>query len=334
VESYIPVGIEEAPREGGEAPAGRAKPTQQASHGIQEMQSVRGGAKHTLAGLRAFEWSSLLLTLSSYLALGAIAALAGASYGSLDLGTVGLLSLAGLVVGLLAFALFLGAAFFALQGFRFSYRGRNELGPLQKKEVEAAGRYFWRGVFVLVISGTGAAAVGLQEGTPLRLAGIPYATSIALLIALVGGFFASFYFAAFFARYLRNLSPGGSKKARRRFRALFVLAATLPIALTVAGVPFVMLDNDYACAYGVHCGDELWMLGSPSFGPGYHLHRHLMVDGGFSTYEAAALVVVGLLVSRLLALLALRSYRKQLQTAELVLRARIRQNAPPAVSTA
>jgi hypothetical protein len=328
------VGIEEIPPEGGEVKEGRPKPKQQASHGIQAMQGVAGGAKYTLAGLRAFEWASLLLTLSSYLALGAIAALAGASYGTFDLGTVGLLSLAGLVVGLLAFALFLAAAFFAFQGFRFSYRGRNELGPLQKKEVEAAGRYFWRGIFVLVMSGVGAAAVGLQEGTPVRLASIPYATAIALTVAVVGGFFASFYFAAFFAHYLRNLSPGGSKRARRRFRALFVLAATLPIGLTAAGVPFVMLDNDYACAYGVHCGDEMWMLASPSFGPGYHLRTHLMVDGGFSPMEAFALVVGGLLVSRLFAILALRSYRKQLQTAELVLRARIRQNAPPAVSTA
>ncbi len=331
---YVPTGIDEVPREGGAAREAPAKATQKASFGITDLEVVKGSARQTLRGLLAFQWTMLFLTLSCYLALGATACVGLAGSGVLG-SAGGAASVAGWVVGSIAFALFAAAAYYGARGLRASHLGRNELGVLQRREVEAGERLVWRGVYALSGGLAVAWAFGMQEATPARLANIPSATLIALVAGLAGGLLASVYFSAFFTRYLRNLSPKSSKKDRRRFRMLFVVAGTLPIAIAIAGTPLVVLDNDYGCSYQPEtCGGELLTLASPSFGPAYHLRAHLVGDTGFSPEEALVFVVAGLAVSRVFAVLGLRSYRKQLRAAELLLRQRIRESAPPAVSTA
>jgi hypothetical protein len=130
---------------------------------------------------------------------------------------------------------------------------------------------------------------------------------------------------------LRNLSPGGNKKARRRFRLLFVLAWSLPVAFALAGVASVAMANDFDCYFrnGVDCGGQNWTLSSPGYGPPFFLISKLVYEQYMAFYTAFALVAGGLLASRALGILSIASYRKQLRTAELVLRARIRAHAPP-----
>ena len=334
---YLPIGIDEALRESGLPRERRARPTQQASYGVAELEAVRNGAKYTLRGLLAFQWASLFMALAQYAALGAAAALAAAIWtagpsqaaqGSMN---GGLFAVLGWVLGSLAFILCLLAAWHALAGIRASHTGRSELGVLQKREVERAESYFWRGVGTLIIGGAVTVMIGMQEATYGRNATFLYATPIALIVAVATGVAVSSFFASFFARYLRNLSPGVSKKSRRRFRRLFVLAWALPVAFAVAGVAATSMASDFDCYFknGIDCGGQNWTMSSPGFGPPFFLVSKLVYEQYTSFYIAFGLVAGGLLVSRALGIIAIGSYRKQLRTAELVLRARIRANAPP-----
>jgi hypothetical protein len=334
---YIPVGIEEPVRESGLPREQRARPTQQASFGVNELETVRNGAKMTLRGLLAFQWASVFMALAQYAALAAAAALAGALFtagpaaatqGSMN---GGVLAIVGWIAGSLAFILCFIAGWYALAGIRASHIGRGELGVLQKREVERAEAYFWRGVISLMAGGAATVVIAMQEPTYARNATFLYALPIALGVAVVTGIVASSSFGAFFSRYLRNLAPGSSKKSRRRFRLLFVLAWALPVAFAVGGVAAVAMANDYDCYFrnGQDCGGQIWTLSSPGYGPPFFLMGKLVYEQYAAFYTAFALIAGGLVLSRVFGIMCIASYRKQLRTAELVLRARIRANAPP-----
>jgi hypothetical protein len=330
---YVPLGIKEAVREDGTPLTERVRPQHQASVGMQELEVVRNGARYTLKGLMAFQWAASFMGLAQFAGLGAVAMLAAAVYtagpqqaadGNTD---GGLMALAGWVLASIAFALFAIAAFESLLAVRASHRGRAELGALQRREVEAAERALVRGVVVLAVGMALTLGLTLQED---RFNARPLAAMAGLVAGVATGFASSAYFASFFNRYLRNLTTRGARKRRRRFAAVFVLGWTLPIGLAIAGVAAVLSVNAYGCYFDEStCGGQIWSLSGPAFGPPFYLTGELVYQQYTTFYTALGIVAGGLLASRALGLVALSSYRKQLHTAELVLRARIRASAPP-----
>lgn len=332
---YVPVGIKEIAREGSAPRELPARPTEQSSQGVQELEAVRNGAKYTLRGLLAFQWASLFMSLSEYAGLATIALVGAALWtaGAVQAGSgaieLGLFGLAAWAVGIVTLLLFALAVINALLGIRASHKGRTELGALQRREVEAAERSFWRGVIWLTGGAFVTVLLSFQEGTFSRFATIPYATPVALAIGAVTGGIAASYFGGFLGRYLRNLAPGKTKKSRRRFRLVFAIAWALPIAVTLGGVAATVHASEFACLFNdAGCGVEQLTLSAPALGPPFYLVRELVYDQYLGFMTALILVVGGLVASRLIGVFALGSYRGQLRAAEIILRSRIRANKP------
>lgn len=328
---YVPVGIEEVPREGAPPKAPKPKPGPKTSAGATDFEYVKDGARHTLDGLRNFEWASLLLTLSNFLALPALALLAlvsGANLGGVRAGV----SLVGWLLGAGAAGLFLMGFLFLLFGAWASHLGRRELGVLQRREVERAERYLWRGLYAIVPGAAVATVLGFQEKTQYRDAVVPGATLMALAVAFVAALLASRYFALFATQYLRNLTPNSGNKGRRRLRWGAMLAAAFPVAVVFVGLPLLFLDYDDNCTfYGACPQEEAWTAIAPSFGPPAHLSAHL-TDYLPLPLAAGSLVVAGfLLLSRLFAFFAVSAWRKQVREAEVFVRDRVRLHAPEAM---
>lgn len=326
---YVPVGIEEYVREGAPPKPVKPKMAPKTSAGATDFEHVKDGARHTLEGLRSFEWAGLFLTVGNYLALPALAVLAVVSSVNLG-GARGAVSLVGWLLGAAAGGLFLIGFVFVIMGAWASHIGRLELGILQRREVEKAERYLWRALYTLVPGAAVALVLGFQERTQYRDAVVPYATPIALAVAFVAALLAAWYFALFATQYLRNLTPDSGKKGRRWLRFCAVVAASLPLAVFFAGLPVLLLDyNDHCEYFGACPQEELWTALAPSFGPPAHLSAHL-TDYLPVPLAAGSLVVAALLlVSRLFAVLAVSGWRKQVREAEVFVRDKVRLHAPP-----
>lgn len=330
-ELYVPVGIEEIPREGAPPKLPKPKLAPKTSAGALDFENVKDGARHTLEGLRCFEWAGLFLTLANYLALPALAALAAVS--AIDLGGAKSgVSLAGWLLGAAAAGFFVMGFLFLILGAWASHIGRRELGVLQRKEVERAEKYLWRALYILVPGAAVATILGFQESSKYREAVIPLATPLALAVAFVAALLASRYFALFATQYLRNLTPNAGKKGRGRLRASALIAAAIPIAVVFAGLPLLFLDYDDNCTfYGACPTEEAWTAIAPSFGPPAHLSAHLTAYLPIPL-AAGSLVVAGLLVlARLFALIGVTGWRRQVREAEVFVRQKVRLIAPEAM---
>lgn len=335
-DDYVPVGIEEVEREGAPPKAPKARAAPKSSAGAIEFEYVSNGAKRTLAGLRSFEWASLFASLSTYISLpviGLLALVGAANIGAVDLGgALPWVGFTGWILGVTTFGFFIFAAFFVILGVRASHQGQSELGVLQRRAVVKAESYFWRGVYTLIPGAGVALVLGFQEATPYREAAVPYATVLALAAGFVSGAIAARYFAAFLSEYLRNLTPRTGAKGRRRFRISTVIAASIPLAVVLAGTPLLWLDYDNLCIYLGACPEaELWTVASPSYGPPAHISKHLVNYIPLPLIVGMMLVVGLLLFGRVFTLVALRSYRAQLREAEILLREKVRARAPPAM---
>lgn len=325
-----PVGIDEAKVDGfSEKLRERAAP--RASIGAAQFDQVRGDAKRTLKGLRWFQWSARFGTLCNYLALIAAAFViaiifmgAGGAYAYFDLAGIGL--------GLGAFALFLMAGLCVMLALYQSHRGRNELGIMQERAIRRAPHLLLRAVIVGVGGAAVAIVLGLQGETPTRSPLIENAMIYGMIVALVSsGMFASM-FSEGLQRYLRNLAPKAGRHAKGVFRRRFFLATVPAITFAVAGIPQLLLEYQQACTDLGSCpGDRLLSMASPSYGP----LAFLFISPFFQGIGVLALPVAALLlISRFSAIMALRTWRHQLEEAERLIVAKVRSKATPLTALA
>lgn len=319
-----PVGIEEIKVEGAPTKI-RTRAAPRPSVGAAQFDKLQNNAKRTLRGLRWFGWAARFGTLCNYLALPAAALLVALLF----MGGAGAnpwAAFGGLLLGLGAFVLFLLAAMSLLLAVIYSHLGRSELGVLQKREIVHSRHKLVRATIV----GIGGAAVtivlGLQAETPTRAPLLDYAIVYSTIAGLVTGALLASMFSSGLQHYLRNLAPRAGRRAQRRFRRYMLWAATPAIAFSLVGVPQIVLEYRQACEDLYGCPqDRLLGLAAPSYVPLSFLFNHPF----FVSIQGLTLLVAAVLIfSRFSALVAMRTWRVQLDEAERLLMTKLRSSAP------
>jgi len=288
------------------------------SKGAEAFESVKNGARYTLRGLRLWQDAARWGTLGEFFALVAallLVVLLALPFAGV-IAPVGM-GTAGMFLGVATLAFWLWALFQFVRGARWAHRGRDELGYLQRREVDAALAGVLRGAVLLAIVGSVAVFLGLQAETFARAGRIPDAAAYALVVGVVAAALGVLPFSRGLAGMLRNLTPVSGRRGRRRFVTLMLLWVVPSVAVYLVGAPLAYLDFDVACQELGECrAAELMPLLSPPYGaPGSMLGEppaalYLEVP------LAGALV---LLVARLAGYRALRILRGQLEEADLFL---------------
>ncbi len=313
---------EEAAREAGGEAAAHARETRgpgpAPSKGAQAFDAVKERARHTRRGLRRWQEAARWATLAELLGLVAAALLLGVVglasagfYGS------GPLALAGMYIGVSSLLMWLWALFHFVRGLRSARAGRDELGYLQRREVDAATVRSIRAVAGFAVVGAIAVFLTLQAETVTRAGRLPDAVLYGLAAAGVAGLLAVFPTTRAIAGVLRNLTPSTGKRGRRRFVLLANLWAVPVIAAYLVGSPLAALDYEVACQDLGGCrSSDLVPMASPAYGAPIALLSEPPAALSLEAPLVGALVLLG---ARLAGFHALRLLRSHLEEADLFL---------------
>jgi hypothetical protein len=288
------------------------------SKGAEAFDSVKDGARHTRRGLRRWQEAARWATLAELLGLVAAALLVVvvglASVGFYGAGSIGL---AGMYIGVASLLMWLWALFHYVRGLRSARAGRDELGFLQRRQVDATTARSIRAVAGFAVVGAVAIFLTLQAETVTRAGRLPDAALFGLAVAAVAGVLAVLPTTRGIEGVLRNLTPSAGKRSRRRFILLANLWAVPVIAAYLVGSPFAVLDYEVACQdFGACRSNDLVPLASPAYGAPIAMLSEPPAALSMEAPLVGALVLFG---ARLAGFQALRLLRSHLEEADLFL---------------
>lgn len=291
----------------------RAAPA--SSKGAEAFESVKNGARHTLRGLR--EWQAagrwgMLAQFVSLLAAALLVAVVGLALAGVT--SLGLVGTAGLYLGVLALILWLWALFHFLLGLRSARRGRDELGYLQRREVDAAFARVLRGLASFAVLAIIAVFFGFQAETIARAGRMPDAVLYGLITGGLAGAVGVWHFSTAVAALLRNLTPDAGKRGRRRLVALLHVWAIPVMAVYLVGAPLAVMNYDVSCQELMQCQTGKIV---PVASPAYGAPVRILSEPPAALYLELPLIGAALLlVLRLVGYLAMRTFSAQLAEAD------------------